>query len=176
MYIYIYIYIYMYVYIYYCCRKSPNSNDLCGNGFMDVFKTPIVRQSKMTSCTKQVSNRKAALFLEFNSGHMNNTCCGVSLTAIWHNLQLVPPMLFCRPRGCPPGYTTVILISSFPHTLHEKIFRRNINIYLQLFILFLHNIMSQIVEILSWCKTRNYLFYIVNIMEPGHQKPWYWPS
>ena len=160
---------------------------------MDVFKTPIVGQSKMTSCTKQVSNRKAALFFGFSRVTSEASAFGIVHARMlldgpqdpdtWTIRVAASPsppydticslsqvgMLFCRPRGCPPGYTTVILISSFPHTLHANFLRTNINIYLQ-FISFLHNIMTQIVEILSWCKTRNYLFYIVSIMEPVHKK------
>ena len=33
------------IYIYMLLLKSPNSNHLCDHGFMDVIKTPMVRQS-----------------------------------------------------------------------------------------------------------------------------------
>ena len=47
--------------------------------------------------------------------------------------------------------------------LCAKRFRGSINMYLHL-LSFLHTDMTQVVEILSWCKTRTCLFYIVNIM------------
>ena len=68
------------------------------------------------------------------------------------------------------------------NSLHAKLFRGNINMYLH-FMSFLHTDMPKIIEILPrirpgltyFTQSISWLLMSWRPKEPGHQQPWYWP-